>query len=347
MSDTVSVLVVDDSHLIRTLLTRGLSRMPGIEVVGTARDAYEARDKIVELNPDVMTLDIEMPKVRGIDFLKRLIPQHPMPVVMVSAHTAPGASTTLEALEHGAVDFVLKPSGGGAQLDEMIDTLAGKIRTAARAKVRAWANGSEKLAPRSGTPFKAGSNRIIAIGASTGGTVALRHMITEFPADMPGTVVVQHMPPVFTRMFAERLNDLSAVVVKEAEDGDRILGGRVLIAPGDKHLEVVKCRDGYSVVCKAGAKVNGHCPSVDVLFRSVAKHVGSKAVGVMLTGMGRDGALAMLEMRKTGARTYSQDEQSCAVYGMPKEAWECGAAERQVNIDDMTQVVAAAVGTLR
>jgi two-component system, chemotaxis family, protein-glutamate methylesterase/glutaminase len=339
MNRTVRVLVVDDSSIVRQILKNGLSAEEGIEVVATAADAYEARDKIVELNPDVMTLDIEMPRMKGIDFLKRLIPQFPMPVVMVSALTAPGAEATLEALEYGAVDFVLKPTTGGAHLVEMIGGLAEKIRTAANARVIARSPGSS----RSGTSHVGeprrwtGKHQLLAIGASTGGTVALKRMLEEFPADMPGTVVVQHMPPVFTRMFAERLDTLPGITAKEAEDGDVVARGTVLIAPGDKHMEVIRHNGLYQVRCRDGEKVNGHRPSVGVLMESVAKNVGPKAIGVVLTGMGRDGASALLDMRNAGARTLAQDAESSAVFGMPKEAWECGGAERLVHIDDMTR----------
>ena len=338
MNKAIRVLVVDDSSLVRQILEKGLSGVAGIEVVATAADAYEARDKLVEMQPDVMTLDIEMPKMKGLDFLKRLIPQYPIPTVMVSALTAPGAASTFESLEHGAVDFVLKPSAGGHHLIEMINRLAEKIKTAAGAKVTARGNNlSPVVRSRPRDPRRAEDrHRLLAIGASTGGVVALRRMIEDFTSDMLGTVVVQHMPPVFTRMFAERLNDMPGVEAKEAEEGDVIVPGRVLIAPGDRHVEVTRCADGYRVHCRDGEKINGHRPSVDVLFDSVAQTVGSNAIGVMLTGMGRDGASAMLNMRRAGARTLAQDAESSAIFGMPKEAWDCGGAEKLVHIESMT-----------
>lgn len=332
------MLIVDDSALVRDILKSGLSRFPEIEVVGAAPDVYVARDKIVRLEPDVLTLDIEMPRMDGIDFLKRLMPQYPIPVVVVSALAAPGARATLDALENGAVDYVLKPSIRiQNQLSEMLAELKNKILVASKVDVSKW---KKESAPRQQKPVKTvltgTTDKVIAIGASTGGTVALRTMIERFPADMPGTVIVQHMPPVFTKLFAERLNELSAVEVREAEDGDRILKGTVLIAPGGKHLEVLRSGGTYRVQCREGKKVNGHCPSVSVLFASVARSVGSNAVGVILTGMGRDGAEEMCLLKEAGAKTLAQNEQTSVVYGMPKAAFESGGVERLIGIDDMT-----------
>ena len=346
MMKKIKVLIIDDSALARDLLARGLSSDPRIEVVATAPDVYVARDKIVRLKPDVLSLDIEMPRMDGLEFLKRLMPQYPLPVVMVSALAEEGAKVTLDALEHGAVDFVLKPSSRiGRNSQEMIEELKSKIKIAAEVDVGRWRKKAEKSAKKPSLRVLVGStDKVVVIGASTGGTVALRKMIHEFPSNMPGTVVVQHMPPVFTRLFADKLNETAAVEVKEAESGDRVLTGRVLIAPGDRHLEVTRSGGTYLVRCKNGEKVNGHCPSVDVLFSSVAKSVGSNAVGVMLTGMGRDGADAMLTMKHAGARTFAQDEASSVVFGMPKEAYDCGGAEKLVNLDDMTATV---IGTLR
>ncbi|NOY09372.1 MAG: chemotaxis response regulator protein-glutamate methylesterase [Spirochaetes bacterium] len=349
----IKVLIVDDSALVREILKKGLNEDPQFDVVGTAPDVYVARDKIVFLKPDVLSLDIEMPKMDGIDFLKRLMPQYPLPVVIVSAMAAPGARATLEALESGAVDFVLKPSVRlGSGLSEMMKEFKSKLRMASEVDVSKWkrqAKAQRYAGPKvlrgqgrntGGSQALAGTtDKVIAIGASTGGTVALRKMINGFPANMPGTVVVQHMPPVFTRMFADGLSGTSAVEVKEAESGDRVLTGRVLIAPGDRHMEVVRSGGRYLVECRQGKKVNGHCPSVEVLFASMAEQVGSNAVGVMLTGMGRDGADGMLAMRQAGARTFAQDEASSVVFGMPRAAYETGGAERLVNIEDIDRVL--------
>jgi two-component system chemotaxis response regulator CheB len=278
------------------------------------------------------------------------MPQYPLPVVMVSALTGPGAATTLQALEYGAVDFVLKPSSSfGNKLEDMLDQLIDKIKTASTINVSHWKSQREKLQiKRPESAVLAGStDKIIAIGASTGGTVALRQMIEVFPADMPGTVVVQHMPIKFTKMFADKLNEIAKVEVKEAEDGDRIITGRVLIAPGGKQMEVVRSGGRYLVRCREGEKVNGHIPSVGVLFDSVARYVGGNAVGVMLTGMGRDGAEGMLHMRQAGARTLAQDERTSVVFGMPKEAYEMGGAERLVGIDEMTKAVVQLLKEMR
>jgi len=335
MQEKIRVLIIDDSALVRQILVKGLSMDPEIEVVGTAHDPYMARDKIVQLKPTVLTLDVEMPKMDGIHFLRRLMPQHPLPVVMVSSLTQKGGQITLDALDAGAVDFVTKPTSNVAQsLEIMIKSLREKIKIAARANVSHWKKDRQAVRKATTSEQKAhligSTDKVVAIGASTGGTEAIKTILTEFPATMPGVVVVQHMPAGFTKMFAERLNQLCAMEVKEAETGDRIRPGRVLIAPGGKHLKVVRSGGTYQVICQEGEKVSGHCPSVDVMMESVAREVGPNAIGIMLTGMGADGAEGMSKMRKAGARNIAQDEASCVVFGMPKVAFERGGAEKLV-----------------
>ncbi|MFZ5774745.1 MAG: protein-glutamate methylesterase/protein-glutamine glutaminase [Thermodesulfobacteriota bacterium] len=346
----IRVLIVDDSSLVRNILSQGLSADPGIEVVGTAPDPYVARDKIVELRPDVLTLDVEMPRMDGVEFLRRLMPQYPLPVVMVSALTQKGKQITLDALDAGAVDFVTKPSTDVARgLSAMIMELRTKIKIASSANVSHWkerrahlfSSGGVLTAPKA---LAESTDKVIAIGASTGGTEAIREVISRFPAATPGVVIVQHMPSGFTRMFAERLNELCAMQVKEAQSGDRVMPGRILIAPGDKHMRVRRSGGIYEVECREGEKVSGHCPSVDVLMHSVAEHVASNAVGVILTGMGRDGAEGMLAMRRRGARTLAQDEASSVVFGMPKEAYANGAAEKLVPLDKIAQATLGLLG---
>ena len=334
----VRVLVVDDSAIARDLIERGLSRDPCIEVVGKAADVYSARDKIVFLKPDVVTLDVEMPRMDGIEFLKRLIPQYPIPVIVVSAVTAEGSTRALEALDAGAVAVVPKPnsSGGVAAFQEMLGELVERIKEASKIHIRGQSPGVPAYPrPKAGNSWVGGppSRTIIALGASTGGTTALRAVIQAFPRKAPGTLVVQHMPPVFTRMFAESLDKESAVEVREARDGDAVRDGLVLVAPGDLHMSLERSGDGWKVRCQEGLKVSGHRPSVDVLFRSVAQNAGSRAVGMILTGMGRDGADGLLAMRRAGSACLAQDEGSSVVFGMPKEAWECGAAETLVPLD--------------
>jgi len=334
----VRVLVVDDSALVRHILQAGLSQDPAIEVVGAAGDPYAARDMIVQLKPNVLTLDVEMPKMSGVEFLQKLMPQYPIPVVMVSSLTERGQKITLDAMAAGAVDFVAKPSGGPNALAQMMDELCTKVKIASTAHVAHWKNRpiSPATTPAAGAVGAAKavggtlSPKICAIGASTGGTEALREVICGFPRMMVGTVVVQHMPVGFTKMFADRLNSLAQVAVKEAEDGDQIVDGRVLIAAGGKQMEVVKFGAGWRVKLFDGPLVCGHRPSVEVMMNSVAKNVGPKAVGAMLTGMGADGADAMKAMRDAGARCIAQDEATCVVFGMPKEAFARGGAERLV-----------------
>ncbi|OQY19107.1 MAG: chemotaxis response regulator protein-glutamate methylesterase [Desulfobacteraceae bacterium 4572_35.1] len=344
MARPIRVLIVDDSALVRQILSQGLSADPNIEVIGTAADPYLARDKIVQLKPDVLTLDVEMPRMDGVAFLRKLMPQFPIPIVMVSSLTQKGKQITLEALEAGAVDFVAKPTTNMAHgLNAMLGELRSKVRIAARANVSHWKN-KRVTAPTATTSIanKAlaeSTDKVIAIGASTGGTEAIKKVITKFPVNTPGVVIVQHMPPGFTKMFSERLNQLCAMEVKEAENGDRIRQGRILVAPGALQLEVIRSGGIYQVRCHEGEKVSGHCPSVDVMMNSVAKNVGSNAVGAMLTGMGSDGANGMLAMKQAGAKNIAQDEASCVVFGMPKVAYEKGGAQQLVAIEDMASKI--------
>lgn len=339
----IRVLVVDDSALVRTILSTELSKQPDIEVIGAVPDVYAARDGIVLDKPDVVTLDIEMPRMDGVEFLRRLMPQFPTRVIVVSALAAPQAALTLKAFEYGAIDFVTKPSARlGAGLAETMGDLAAKIRVASTVDVETLRKRTTQSTPARKLEVGAldqSTDKVVAIGASTGGTIALEEILTQLPADTPGIVVAQHMPPVFTKQFASRLNSLSAMEVKEAESGDRVLRGRVLIAPGEHHMEVVRSGGRYVARCGNGEKVNGHRPSVDVLFRSVAKYVGKNAVGVMLTGMGADGADAMVVLREAGARTIAQNEETSVVFGMPKEAYARGGAERLVALPNIAVTI--------
>jgi len=329
----IRVLVVDDSALTRRLLADLLARDPGIDVVGAAPDPYIARDKILRLQPDVLTLDVEMPRMDGLTFLEKLMRVHPMPVVMVSSLTEQGCETTLRALELGAVDFVTKPQMDlVARMPDAIPEIVEKIKAAAGARVRFSERGSA-LSPRGARPARPTpiairtTQRVIAVGASTGGTEAIRQFLVEMPADAPGVIIVQHMPEKFTRAFAERCDGLCSIRVKEAEDGDRVLQGHALIAPGNYHMRLWRDGTTYGVGVEQGPPVNRHRPSVDVLFESVAGAAGVNAVGVILTGMGSDGALGLLEMKRAGARTIAQDEASCVVFGMPREAIHAGAVD--------------------
>lgn len=337
----IRLLIVDDSALVRQILTQGLSRDPEIEVVGVASDPYVARDKIVNLKPDVLTLDVEMPRMDGVEFLRRLMPQHPLPVLMVSSLTERGKQITIDALEAGAVDFVTKPSSNvNRDLQRMISELQYKVKIVAKANVSSWKNTNfkpRKIKSSAIAALAQSTDKVIAIGASTGGTEAIKLVLQQLPADTPGVVIVQHMPPGFTRMFADRLNQQSSLNVKEAKTGDRVMQGTVLIAPGGYHMTVIRSGGQYRVDISSGEKVCGHCPSVEKLFNSVAKSVGANALGVILTGMGQDGAEGLLEMRKAGALTISQDEKTSVVFGMPKVAIEKGAACDVVRIDRIAE----------
>ncbi|HHA19156.1 MAG TPA: chemotaxis response regulator protein-glutamate methylesterase [Methylophaga sp.] len=344
----IKVLVVDDSALVRKLLSQILNADPDIEVVGTAIDPYQAREKIKQLKPDVLTLDVEMPRMDGVTFLRNLMRLHPMAVVMVSTLTEHGAQVTLEALELGAVDFVAKPKLDLSNtLSNYADEIIEKVKTAAVVNIHALA--PERKAVLADVPEKLTADavltkrtpsaipshlktteKIIAIGSSTGGTEAIKDVLRELPANCPGIVIVQHIPASFSRPFAERVNGLCAIEVSEAEDGQQILPGHAYIAPGDKHLIVE--RSGARFYCKLndGPPVSRHKPSVDVLFRSVAQNVGANAIGLMLTGMGDDGAKGMLEMKEAGAFNFVQDEKSSVVWGMPGQAVKIGAADLQM-----------------
>jgi len=338
----VRVLIVDDSALVRRILSEVLGADPAIEVVGTASDAYVAREKIKQLNPDVLTLDVEMPKMDGVTFLRNLMRLRPMPVVMVSSLTEHGAEVTLDALAVGAVDYLPKPKiDVAATLTDYAEELRAKIRSAAAARVRPYTGavtpgGAGGVAPRLGVdavlakaPARRqlrATDRIIAIGASTGGTEAIKEVLVQLPADTPGIVITQHIPKAFSTPFARRMDSCCQMTVYEAQNGQLILPGHVYIAPGDQHLLIE--RDGARYVCRLddGQPVNRHKPSVDVLFRSVAQQVGRNAIGVILTGMGKDGAVALKEMREAGSPTIAQDEATSVVWGMPGEAVALGAA---------------------
>jgi two-component system chemotaxis response regulator CheB len=341
----IKVLIVDDSALVRRLLTEILNSVPEIEVIGTAQDPYIAREKIKRLNPDVLTLDVEMPKMDGITFLSNLMRLRPMPVVMVSSLTEQGADVTLQALELGAVDFVSKPKTDLAHtLGDYADEIVEKVKIAANAKVRALDRSSsgrqtetkhnaDAILAKSTSPrrFKT-TDKIIAIGASTGGTEAIKQVLIQLPADTPGIVITQHIPEAFSKPFANRMDRVAAMKVYEAQDGQHIVPGHVYIAPGNRHLLV--SRDGARYVCQLsdGPPVNRHKPSVDVLFRSVAQNVGPNALSVILTGMGADGARGMQEMKEEGAPTIAQDEHSSVVWGMPGEAVRLGCVDKVLSI---------------
>ncbi len=341
----IRVLIVDDSALARNILRRALSAEPGIEVVETAADPYQARDLLVRERPDVMTLDIEMPKMDGITFLKKVMAALPTPTVIVSALTHKGSALALEALEAGAVDVVAKPACDVASaLPTMMRDLVARVRIAARSKVFRRVDVDAPIGEEAVAALGVTTDAVVGLGASTGGVAALGRILPRFPANSPGVVVVQHMPPGFTSGFAERLDGLCAMRVSEAKDGDRILRGHVLVGPGgDRHLEVRRVGGEYRVALVAGPRVSGHTPSVDVFFRSLARSAGPNAAACLLTGMGRDGAEGLKELRAAGGRTFAQDEASSAVWGMPGTAVEIGAAE---GVLDLAQVPGALLGAL-
>lgn len=353
----IKVLVVDDSLFYRELISRGISTDNNIKVIATAVDAYDARDKILKYKPDVMTLDIQMPKMDGIDFLKRLIPQYPMPVVVVTSID----EKVFDAMRYGAVDFLVKPDINNVNgLEGLVRQLIARIKVASKVDrtiiKSTYSEDSDSDIEiltnfTTDTDVKEKNNSlnysyddmVIAIGSSTGGTEAISHIIKSMAIDMPPILIVQHMPPVFTKLYADRLNSNCQLEIKEAKNMDRVTKNTVLIASGENHMELKKDSNGYYVKCYKGDKVSGHCPSVDVLFNSVADVAQENAIGVILTGMGHDGAKGLLKMRNKGAYTIGQDMESCVVYGMPKVAFEIGAVKKQVSLQNINQIVNAAI----
>jgi two-component system chemotaxis response regulator CheB len=335
----IKVLIVDDSAVVRKIFSEELSKYPDIQVVGVAPDPYVARDKIVNLKPDVITLDIEMPRMDGLTFLRKLMRYFPLPTIIVSSLTPQGGKLTLEAMDIGAVDVIAKPNSAYS-VGDMSAQLADKIRAASRARIVK----RDELTPSAVTsePIRAlaqTSNKVIAIGSSTGGTEALKNILTKMPPNSPGIVIVQHMPANFTTAFAARLNDLSQISVKEAEDNDSVTPGTALLAPGNFHMILRRSGARYYVEVKTGPMVHHQRPAVDVLFKSTAKYAGANAIGVILTGMGADGAEGLLDMKQAGASTIAQDEKSCVVFGMPKEAIKLGAADKVISIEQIASEI--------
>lgn len=330
----IKVLIVDDSLFIREFLSRELSKDAGIEIVGKAGDAYEARDLIIKYEPDVMTLDLEMPKMFGLDFLRKLLPQYPLPVIVVSSVS----QAVFEAMEAGAVDFVDKARmRDGSARESFVSELIVKVKVASVARVGKQTRKRTVHARPVRNNITGHDRRMIAIGASTGGTEALYSILNKVGNDLPPIVVVQHMPPTFTAMFAQRLNTNCEPEVKEAKQGDILQPGHVYIAEGGLQMQVTKKQNSYMIHCFEGEKVSGHCPSVDVMFQSVAACAGANALGVILTGMGSDGAKGLLAMRENGAHTIGQNKETCVVYGMPKVAYDIGAVEDEISLEDIAQ----------
>jgi two-component system, chemotaxis family, protein-glutamate methylesterase/glutaminase len=352
----IRVLIIDDSAVARKFLTESLSKSRQIEIIATALDPFIAVNKIKKFNPDVLTLDVEMPRMDGLTFLSKLMIARPMPVIMVSSFTDAGARVTMKALELGAVDFILKPDiNANNPKNSFSDDLIEKIIAASQSKIRGRISPSRIpeapldtlvkysadviIPPKKGMQIKHQSGTVIAIGASTGGTEAIAGIFKELPDDLPGIVIVQHMPEKFTKAFADRINGISRPFVKEAENGDRVYRGIALIAPGNRHMLLRSDTRGYYVEINDGLPVNRHKPSVDVLFRSAAQVAGRNAVGVLLTGMGSDGAIGLSEMKESGSKTIAQDEASSVVFGMPKEAIKIGAADMIMNINEITSYI--------
>ncbi|WP_340607677.1 protein-glutamate methylesterase/protein-glutamine glutaminase [Xenorhabdus bharatensis] len=343
----ITVLCVDDSALMRQIMREIINSHPDMEVVDCAPDPFVARDLIKKHNPQVLTLDVEMPRMDGIDFLEKLMRLRPMPVVMVSSLTGKGSEITLKALELGAVDFVTKPQLGIREgMLAYSELIAEKIRAAAQAKISTIKPAQKVDAPLSFKPLLS-SEKLIAVGASTGGTEAIKNLLQPLPVTSPALLITQHMPSGFTRSFAERLNKLSQITVKEAEDGERVLPGHAYIAPGDRHMELCRSGANYQIMTSSAPPVNRHRPSVDVLFRSVAKYAGRNAVGVILTGMGSDGAAGLLEMKKAGAYTLAQSETSCVVFGMPRAAIQLGAVDDVMDLQKLSRTMLAKISTVQ
>jgi len=335
----IKTLIVDDSAIVRKILSEELSRFPDIEVVGTAPDPFVARDKILKLQPEVVTLDIEMPRMDGLTFLKKLMKYYPLPVIIVSSLTPKGSKLALEAMEIGAVDVIAKP-GGSYSIGDMSDMLAEKIRVASVANIlRRFDYQTDSEKPEPIRALAETTHKVIAIGASTGGTEALKEVLTKMPPNSPGIIVVQHMPANFTTAFAERLNSLCQVTVKEAEDNDSVTPGTALVAPGNYHMLLRRSGARYYVEVKDGPRVHHQRPSVDILFKATAKYAGPNSIGVIMTGMGADGAEGLLEMKQAGAKTIAQDEKTCVVFGMPKEAIKLGAADKVVPLGQVAHEI--------
>ncbi len=335
----INVLVVDDSAIVRQILSRELAKASDINVVGTAPDPYIARDKIISLNPDVLTLDIEMPRMDGLTFLRKLMSHHPIPAIIVSSLTPKGGEMAMEALDIGAVDVITKP-GAAYTVGDILPVLCNQIRAASRVDFKKMER-VRREKPAAGRTKRLSltqtTNKIIAIGASTGGTVAIENVLVRMPRNAPGIVVVQHMPEKFTTSFAQRLNEKCEIEVREAKDGDSVLSGVALIAPGNYHMVVKRSGARYYVNVKTGLPVFHQRPSVEVMFNSVAKYVGRNAVGIILTGMGADGARGLLEMREAGAQTIAQNERTSVVFGMPGEAVKLGAAQKILPLDRVAE----------
>lgn len=342
MAKKIRVLVIDDSLMFRTMMTKALNESPDIEVVGTAGDAFEAKDKIFELRPDVLTLDVEMPKMNGIEFLKKLLPQYKVAVIVVTS----SAVNAFEAISAGAVEYIKKPSAKDMSTFMMEIRKSVKVASTARVNAGRYSQTAIPAVPKSPILMRQPiidaaktANTVIAIGASTGGTDAIQVVVEKLPPTTPGIVIVQHMPAGFTKMYADRLNRVCQMEVREAVDGDRLKQGLILLGAGEHHLRLLRDTRGYYVSSKRGDKVSGHCPSVDVLFDSVSETAGKNAIGVILTGMGADGAKGMLKMKQAGAHTIGQDKDSCIVYGMPMVAFNLGGVIKQSPLQNISNLI--------
>ncbi len=352
MKKKIRVLIIDDSAVIRQTLTEIFESDPEIKVIATATDPYMATQKLRQEVPDVITLDVEMPRMDGITFLQKLMSQHPIPVVMVSSLTSKGSDTALKALEYGAVEIIEKPKVAAKQfLEESKMILCDAVKSASKANVKLLLSSLKKVPPKltadailskpNSHAMIQTTEKVIVVGASTGGTEALRYFLQDMPMDTQGILIVQHMPENFTASFAKRLNDICNITVKEAKDGDTVLRGHALIAPGNDHLLLKRSGARYYAEVKKGPLVSRHRPAVDVLFRSAARYAGKNAIGIIMTGMGDDGAKGLLEMKEAGARTIAQDEKSCIVFGMPKEAIKAGAVEKTIPLEKIAAVASS------